>query len=189
MWYGLSTMRKPKPRFTRLDWIELGLELLALEGADALTLERVTDAAHKTRGSFYHHFPDHAAFLSAIAATWKTRATSLIIAEAERNGAGGARITLSKRAAEIDHGLERAMRHLALREPLIAATVAEVDERRIAYLVALFRRDIGLEAAEALARARLQHCAFVGAQMVFPEADARFRRKMHADLGRLLWSA
>lgn len=187
IWYGLS-MAKTSARFAQSDWIELGLSALAREGPDAITLERLTDAARKTRGSFYHHFADHAAFLKALAETWLTRATSEIIEDAEKHrAAGGTRVALSRRAAEIDHALERALRQLGAREPVIARAVAAADERRIGYLIRLFRRERGLDATEALARARLQHCAFVGAQMVFPDADSRFRRKMHADLGRLLW--
>ena len=45
-------MAKPKPRLGREDWIGLGLMLLARHGPEALTIERLTDAANKTRGSF-----------------------------------------------------------------------------------------------------------------------------------------
>lgn len=181
-------MAKPKPRFGRDDWIDLGAALLSAYGPEALTLERLTAEAGKTRGSFYHHFADHAAFLEALAARWLAQATDDIIAQADAERASGkTRETLSRQTAEIDHALERHLRQMAAREPLIARAVAEADERRIAYLVRLFRRELGLDASEALARARIQHCAFVGAQMVFPDADTRFRRKLHATLGATLW--
>lgn len=181
-------MAKAKSRFGREDWISLGLSLLAKDGPDALTLERLTDAADKTRGSFYHHFEDHQAFLAALGAHWLAEQTDQVIADADAARlAGKRRETLARRAAKLDHALERALRRLAAREAVIADIVAQSDERRIAYLVRLFRSELGLDSAEALTRARLQHCAFVGAQMVFPDADEKFRLKLEAMLGHTLW--
>jgi AcrR family transcriptional regulator len=180
-------MAKVKPRFRREDWIELGLSLLAEHGPDALTIERLTEAAAKTRGSFYHHFVDHRAFLAALGEHWLER-DGAIIAQAEAAlRTGERRETLARKTADIDHPLERALRRLAAGEPVIAEAVARSDERRIAYLVRLFRSELGLDAAEALARARVQHAFFVGAQMVFPDADARFRLKLQKTLGATLW--
>lgn len=181
-------MAKPKPRFGREDWIELGLTLLAKHGPEALTLERLTEAAGKTRGSFYHHFDDHQAFLRALGAHWLEREIDGKIAEIDRlTLAGKRREALSRHAAGIDHAFERQLRRLAAGEPVIAGVVARSDEKRIAYLVRLFRSELALDAGEALARARIQHAFFVGAQMVFPDADARFRLNLQKSLGATLW--
>ncbi|MGE0044213.1 MAG: TetR/AcrR family transcriptional regulator [Hyphomonadaceae bacterium] len=176
------------PRFGREDWIELGLARLAREGPEALTIERMTDAAKKTRGSFYHHFADHAAFLRALGVRWLEEDTQGVIALAETARLSGKRReTLARRAALIDARLERNMRRLAVGEPVIAGIVAESDAQRIAYLTRLFRSELGLDAADAAARARLQHCAYVGAQIVFPDADEKFRLKQEATTKRTLW--
>lgn len=179
-----------KSRFGREDWLALGLALLAEQGPEALTVERLTTAAGKTRGSFYHHFTDQAAFMAGLGERWLREATEALIEEAEGAApAGRRRETLARRAAGIDHALERALRRLAVSEPAIAQAVARSDARRIAYLEGVFRAELGLSAKEAEARAQLQHCAFVGAQMVFPDADARFRLRLEAALGATLWRA
>ena len=180
-------MRKTKPRFAREDWIELGLALLAEQGPEALTIERLTERAAKTRGSFYHHFVDHQAFLAALGDHWLERDDAIYNQADAALRTGERRETLARKTADIDHALERALRRLAAGEPVIAEAVARSDERRIAYLVRLFRSEVGLDAAEALARARVQHAFFVGAQMVFPQADARFRLKLQRTLGATLW--
>lgn len=180
-------MARTKPRLGREDWVALGLSQLARHGPEALTLERVTAAAGKTRGSFYHHFEDHAAFLAALAERWSADDAS-IIAQAEADTLKGKRReTLARRTADIDHALERELRRLAASEPIIAEAVAASDARRISYLVRIFRAELGLAADEALARARIQHCFFVGLQGVFPDADARFRLRLQATLGATLW--
>jgi hypothetical protein len=83
--------------------------------------------------------------------------------------------------------LERELRRLAAVAPTIADIVARSDARRIAYVARLFRSELGLDEAEALARARIQHCTFVGAQLVFPAADERFRLKLESTLNHTLW--
>jgi AcrR family transcriptional regulator len=181
-------MAKARARFERDDWINLGLVQLAKHGPEALTLEQLTEAARKTRGSFYHHFNDHAEFLIELAERWLTRETDEVIALAEAAApAGNRRETLARRAAIVDHALERQMRRLAAGEPAIAEIVAESDHRRIAYVAKIFETELALDPADALARARIQHCAFVGAQTVFPNADERFRLKHEATMKRTLW--
>jgi AcrR family transcriptional regulator len=177
-----------KPRFGREDWIELGLSLLGKHGPEALTIERLTEAAKKTRGSFYHHFTDQRAFLAALGGYWLSREIDDKIAEIDRLAlTGKRREALARHAAQIDHALERELRRLAASEPVIAAIVARSDENRIAYLVRLFRSELGLDAADALARARLQHCFFVGMQMVFPGAEPRFQLGLQKAMGETLW--
>ena len=168
--------------------MSLGWRCSPRTGPRRLTLERLTEAAKKTRGSFYHHFDDHQAFLAALGAHWLAQEIDGKIAEIDKLAlAGKRREALARHAAGIDHAFERELRRLAASEPVIADIVARSDERRIAYLVRLFRSELGLDASEALARARVQHAFFVGAQMVFPEADARFRLNLQKTLGATLW--
>jgi AcrR family transcriptional regulator len=185
---GAQQMAKPKARFGREDWIALGLSVLGREGPEALTLERLTAAARKTRGSFYHHFADHGAFVAALGADWLAREIDDKIAEIDRLRLSGKRTeALARHAAGVDHALERNLRRLAAHEPAIAEIVARSDEKRIAYLVRLFRSELKLDGAEALARARIQHCFFVGAQSVFPDASPRAQLALQKTLGAALW--
>jgi AcrR family transcriptional regulator len=41
------------------------------EGPAALTIERLTAAARRTRGSFYHRFADRDAFVRALMERWR----------------------------------------------------------------------------------------------------------------------
>ena len=58
-------------RFGKSHWLDLGQTLLKTEGPAALTIERMTASAGKTRGSFYHHFKSRNAFLEAMIAAWQ----------------------------------------------------------------------------------------------------------------------
>jgi AcrR family transcriptional regulator len=181
--------RTAQSRFGPRDWIVLGLSLLGRYGPEALTIERLTCAARKTSGSFYHHFEDHGAFLAALGAYWLENEIDLVIAAIDRAAAKGERRgkNLARHSAQIDHALERNLRRLAASEPAIADIVAQSDQKRISYLVRLFRSELGLDATDALARARVQHAAFVGAQIVFPDAGAQFYLALQKVLGATLW--
>ena len=47
------------------------MQLLSEEGPPALSLERLTEAAGRTKGSFYHHFQGRDGFLAALVAHWR----------------------------------------------------------------------------------------------------------------------
>ena len=48
---------KPPSRFSRTDWLALGLAALAEDGPLGLTIAALCRRAGKTKGSFYAHFP------------------------------------------------------------------------------------------------------------------------------------
>ncbi|MEM7644654.1 MAG: TetR family transcriptional regulator [Pseudomonadota bacterium] len=156
-------------RMRRADWLDLGLRMLTEAGVEALTVEALCQAAGRTRGSFYHHFEDHDAFLRALAETWRDRQTDAVIAQVEA-GPGGARgDRLQKVAAAIDHRLDIAMRRAAGRHPAFAAMVAAVDSRRIDYIARVLQADRSLDAADATRLAELDYALFVGSQVLWPD--------------------
>ena len=58
-------------RFEKSEWLKLAQDVLKSDGPAALTLERLTTAAGKTRGSFYHHFNSRDEFLRALMLDWQ----------------------------------------------------------------------------------------------------------------------
>ena len=61
-------------RFSKSDWLKLAVRLLGEEGPAAMTIERLTQAAGRTRGSLYHHFQSREGFLVALMAWWRAQA-------------------------------------------------------------------------------------------------------------------
>jgi AcrR family transcriptional regulator len=57
-------------QFGREDWIAAGLAALAGGGAAAFRVERVAREMGVTKGSFYWHFRDRAAWRDAVLAYW-----------------------------------------------------------------------------------------------------------------------
>ncbi|MGQ3136999.1 MAG: TetR/AcrR family transcriptional regulator [Sphingopyxis solisilvae] len=175
-------------RFAKADWIVIGLAGLRQEGPDALTIERLTATARRTRGSFYHHFASHEDFVRAMADSWLQQSTVGPIAEMQQAAdMRRVRASLAEFAATLDHRLERQIRRLGEINTHAHAVVQQSDALRIAMLVQMFQDEFALLPDEALKRAQLQHAAFVGMQVVFPEASPEFRRELDLYLAGKLW--
>lgn len=158
-------------RLGRADWLALGLERLASEGPRALTLESLCAAAGRTRGSFYHHFRDHTAFLDALAERWRTRHTEELIAMSRTGRATDRLRTIRQLATSVDATVELGMRRLGAANPRIQRVVDEVDRRRIDYMRRLHESRPGVTANQAAGFAWLEYAAYVGSQVLWPDAE------------------
>ncbi|MCA8899705.1 MAG: TetR/AcrR family transcriptional regulator [Hyphomonas sp.] len=158
-------------RFSRDDWLALGARLLAEEGPEALTLERLTDAAGRTRGSFYHHFAGREAFLTALMDWWRAQVIDALASRLEgQSDPAAIRALLRDLPMEWDTRFELGVRRLAAREPVVEAALRELDEARIqglAGILSVLRPDV----EDAYSMAFIQYAATVGGQWILPSAD------------------
>ena len=157
--YG-ATMSK---RLGKQEWIEAALRSLAEHGVDAVRVERLAEALQVTKGSFYWHFQDRDALLSAMLEAWQARATNDIIAMVEaRGGETGARIrALGLTVFNADGRLDRQVRAWAANDEQARAAQVKIDQRRLGYLEQLFK-ELGFSTAQANARATFSYHALIG---------------------------
>lgn len=194
---------------SRAEWLEAGLELLADEGAPAVTIERLTGALGVTKGSYYHHFKGAAGYKAALLEYFEARYTTRLIdtvegaTETDRPTAAG---RSTERAVEVGEGaaaeaklqhlmrlvladpdsaqLEIAIRAWALQDPEVRAAQERVDAARTAYLKKLCR---GLDADVDPDRfAQLLYVILIGAEQVLPPIDKRDLRKIYDLVLRLI---
>lgn len=164
-------------RFSKKDWLDLGLVRLADEGAAGLTVDALCSAAARTRGSFYHHFKDHNTFLKQLFLAWKQRNT-LDVADAIMQQPEEKRAqTLSDIANMLDQDLERAVRKFAQSNTIARQIVQDVDEVRTEFVVGLYR-NAGLEETLAREIAQLEYAAYVGSQIIWPGMTAQDRIRL-----------
>jgi AcrR family transcriptional regulator len=153
-------------RLTKSDWIKHGLRTLANDGANALKVGPMSTKLKVSRGSFYWHFRDIADFRSQLLRSWKERTTDQVIQEVDAKNAEPDRLKhLLKRAFDEKRSLDRAVRSWAAEDQEVAAIVASVDARRIAYLAKLLV-SAGVDSPKALARAAFIYWAYLGQAVV-----------------------
>ncbi|MEL6424399.1 MAG: TetR/AcrR family transcriptional regulator [Pseudomonadota bacterium] len=163
-------------RMGREDWLALGLKRLVADGAGGLTVEALCAAAGKTRGSFYHHFDGHTAFVEAMLEFWRERDTEGPKTKSNLGQSPAERYRLLEEAAiALDHREELAIRQFSQVHPSAARAVAEVDRDRVSFMAGIWA-ERGAPPDQAKTIAELEYAAFIGLLLLFPDANDRTRR-------------
>ena len=175
-------------RLGQEQWISAGLKALMAAGVESIRVEPLAKALGVTKGSFYWHFADRPALLAAMLTAWEERATDAVIREVDNaSGAPLERLTrLFRLTASADGRLERAIRHWAAQDDAARAAQSRVDERRIAYVAALFEA-LGFSAEDARTRAQLAYLSLIGhyAMKAGPDKSTALSVSLDAVLGLL----
>jgi AcrR family transcriptional regulator len=159
---GMSHGTNMSDQLSAKDWVDQGLKALASRGFTALKAEPLAKALRVSRGSFYWHFADIAAFHAAILARWHEVAAEQIIANVEAASKDEDPLALLlRRVFDERLMLERAVRTWASVDPAARAAVLAIDRRRLNYVEGLLAQS-GLAAELARARAQILYWAFLG---------------------------
>jgi AcrR family transcriptional regulator len=157
--YGGAEMSE---QLSARDWVDQGLKALASRGFTALKAEPLAKALRVSRGSFYWHFADIAAFHAAVLARWHEVAAEQIIENVEAASKDDNPLALLLRRVFGERlVLERAVRNWASVDPGARAAVQAIDRRRLNYVEGLLVQS-GLSADTARSRAQILYWAFLG---------------------------
>lgn len=133
-------------RYGQQDWIVAALAALAEGGIEAVRIEKLARRLNTSKGSFYWHFTDRPALLTAVLNFWEAEGTSLVIISADtiENPAERMRAVVDAALVPTEQGIdvartESALRAWAAEEPAVAQQVAAVDKRRVGYLAEILR--------------------------------------------------
>jgi AcrR family transcriptional regulator len=149
---------------TQLDWVDTGLGVLAMHGADAVKVEALAGLLGVTKGSFYWHFADRSALLVAMLERWEAVATDAIIATIDADGGSPAQRLERLLEISTNHSaaaLESALRAWGSTDDDVGKALMRVDGRREGYVRALLLAH-GLPEALAMTGARMLYLALIG---------------------------
>ena len=160
--YGSAGGDHMNEQLAAKDWLDQGLKVLASKGFTALKAEPLAKAMGVSRGSFYWHFADVAAFHAELLKHWREIAAEQIITGVEASaGTEPAIAVLLRRTFTIRLTLERAVRSWAASDAVARQAVQAIDKRRLGYVVSLLAAE-GLPPAVAHPRAQVLYWAFLG---------------------------
>ena len=150
-------------RLSADDWAQAALEQIAEQGVSAVAVEPLARRLGVTKGSFYWHFPSRDALLQAALERWETHEQDEVFGQLEGIQDPAARLgALFKLVAnEVQSHVIYSELLKALDHPAVQPVIGRVSKRRLDYLTSLFRA-AGLDATDALHRARLAYAAYVG---------------------------
>ncbi|MGB7417231.1 MAG: TetR/AcrR family transcriptional regulator [Thermosynechococcaceae cyanobacterium] len=188
-WNTRANFGMKAQRLARQDWLEIGLQLLSTDGEKALTLERLCQAAERTKGSFYHHFKSHDDFVVALLTYWQFEYTDQIIATVEQlEDVNERRRKLDYLAASIDSRLEREIRNWSGVDERVQQILQRVDEERIQYLVTLICELGQPDPDVAYELAIIEYATFVGLQQLFPQSESHWIERLFNRVTQLISS-
>jgi AcrR family transcriptional regulator len=150
----LPSMTPPRGAGRRLsvdDWIQAGFGILADGDPSALRIDRLCERLGVTKGSFYWHFADLAAYRDALVDAWaslqdqdRQRFENMPDVEPRQR----LRTMMEAVVGPQQYALERAMRIWAMTDETVARSVRKSD-RRVLRAVHQAFLDSGFEAEEA----------------------------------------
>jgi AcrR family transcriptional regulator len=152
------------------DWLDHGLTVVTDEGAQALTIDRLTGRLGVTKGSFYHHFAGMAGYQTALLGHFERVCADRYI-EALEAAPDEPTVMLDRLLDMVlagkEQALETAMRAWAHRDCQVAEVLSRVDHTRVAYMEGLWLRR-GRDKNEARHAAQLLYVMVIGAGHMLP---------------------
>lgn len=151
---------------TREDWIRAGLEILIVDGVEAVKVLTLADRLAVSRSSFYWYFKNRDELLDALLAHWQETNTAAITQQAALPSVSAVqgvthifRCWIDERL--FDPRLDFAVRDWARRSPAVRTELDKADDARVAAIAAMFARH-GVEEVEAFVRARVLYFMQIG---------------------------
>ena len=161
-----------KQRLGPHDWFVAALETLGREGVvGVVNVENVARSMGVTKGSFYHHFENKEEFINRLLEYWETELTDKIDAHLSHlhGKPSNQLLALLEFIAENEtNRYDASMRAWALHDARVATVVLRVDQKRLAYVRALFRK-MGYPAKQAEIRSRMSYYYVLGEHMALAE--------------------
>jgi len=152
-----------QPQLSAVDWTRAALEAWGEGGLSAVAVQPLAARLGVTKGSFYWHFANRDALISAALELWEQTTTENTIAllEAEPDPVVRlrllfARVSYSAAQYQVEIGVRGASGN-----EVVAAVLRRVEERRLSYTIGLFEQ-IGFSPSESARRGMLGYTAYVG---------------------------
>ena len=176
-------------RLSREDWVEAGLRALAAHGHEELKADRLARRLGVSRGSFYWHFADLAAFHVAVLEHWRVRYADAIIASLDSEPSARAKLTqLLRRTVGADPSLEAALRAWSVSDDVARRVVDATDQVRVSYVAELLREH-GVHADHAEPRAHVAYWAYLGQAVAATRPSPELSTLAVAELVRMVLGA
>lgn len=166
-----TSPRRPGP-LTAGDWIDAATAALVAGGVGAVAVEALAAGLGATKGSFYHHFANRDALITAALEEWERRDTIDVRERLRRIDDPRARLHAVMTAAITDGigGLRDAALLASASHPLVGPVVARATAARIRYLTETYA-ELGLGRPEARRRALLTSSAYLGLYALIRSGD------------------
>jgi AcrR family transcriptional regulator len=158
-----STRAEPTRPLSAADWVRAAIEAIVEGGVAAVAVEPLAARLGTTKGSFYHHFQNRAALISAALESWEREQTEAVIARMALipDPAERLRAILAAALADREGAIRDAALVAAATHPLVKPVVARVTHRRLSYMTQVCI-ETGISPERARRRVLLLYSSYLG---------------------------
>lgn len=154
----------PNQRLSKADWVAAALDALARGGVAAVRVDVLAKRLGITRGSFYWHFADRDALLTAALEEWERVVTNEIIERLEKETGPAERLRAifeiafftPEAGTRVEPALAADCEH-----PIVAPFLRRVTMARLGFLKRIYT-ELGFDPATARQRALVAYSSFLG---------------------------
>lgn len=163
-------------------WLEEGLKILATKGPASLSIESLTNATGKTKGSFYHHFGKRVEYIEQLLGYYEKTTVDEIIEVTKHANTPRIRLKhLMDVAFQTSSDLELTIRAWAVYDPMVKAFRDRLDRRRLERVKDLHISS-GLSANKARLLSYRDYSLFLGLQQLKHHLNQAEFRKILKDI-------
>ncbi len=170
-------------------FLRAGLEVLAADGSDGLTIASLCQRLRITKGSFYHHFDGMPGYTEALLNYWESECNYRPIAKSRQSNDARHQVeSLTRWSVDLPHLTEAAIRSWGKSNPRVAQAQARVDaarQRRIFEVVSA----VGLPEEKAAFFANLNISILIGFQHRVPHQDPQRLMEMFEQVNEYIYLA
>ena len=147
-------------------WLEIGMDILSLEGPQSLTIDNLVNRIGKTKGAFYHHYTSYGDYAEKLLEHWIKIYTTDIIEKSKNCVSSNEKLkTLLMLTLKIPRKTELAIRAWALYNPIVRKCQVKMDSERLKYLTELYI-SMSRDRKKAKLKAFKIYSAFIGYQQI-----------------------
>ena len=155
-------------KVNKKDWFEKGLELLASDGFQKITIDNMCTILKVTKGSFYHHFINTEGYVEALMKYWMEKNTVDFISSTEAiTDINEKHDRLNELVSSASQKAEQVIRAWSFSNETVRQYVQQVDDMRMKYLIDLNMQK-GMDEKEAQDYSILEYGALIGVQQLYP---------------------
>ena len=189
----IPAQHEPRGRLQPADWVWAGFRALVQGGPQALRVEPIARGLATTKGSFYWHFADLAAFRAAMLEAWVQVATTDITTAVRQSGLPARaqllllveKVSVAPGAEAGGDAVEPAIRDWGRTDALTRQVLERVDRQRLDDLQAFFGT-AGLAPTAASQAAAVFYATVIGLESLRLTAKISMREPLLALAERLL---
>jgi len=165
-------------KLAKQQWVDTGLQILKESGATELSIVKLAQRLHVTRGAFYYHFKSLNDLIDAMIAVWEEKIVNKGFEQILTNASDPRQEVknLIEYVTHLTDRLDLVFRHWAPSNDHVKEHMARLDQKRLSIIEGLFQR-LAKDEAKGAVLAKIAFFGYIGSLHTYPIPSAKQQRE------------